>query len=260
MANIDLKQAATKGYVEGDEYLTKDSSGGLNWTPAHEAPYELLEDDIISKTNTKGLVSGWQLSELIPDIPELTQANIDDKDDISGTVNPSKVTLGGGGGPEVLKDWTESSSKLIDITADTIGVRLDDVVVEIEDAEGGGIGIKFTNDDGSEPMTTTNNGGGNIPIPVFTFTQILMAGRATISFKELDTVVAGNVASRSVAIIESVSMDFTQNKITKYATANAAWNGYPDTNPPRKVALVGLDGVYASVTRDFKTKYRIIRK
>lgn len=64
MANIDLKQAATKGYVEGDEYLTKDSSGGLNWTPAHEAPYELLENDISSGTSTKGLVSGEQLAAL----------------------------------------------------------------------------------------------------------------------------------------------------------------------------------------------------
>lgn len=147
MANIDLKQAATKGYVEGDEYLTKGSSGGLNWTPAHEAPYELLENDISSGTSTKGLVSGEQLAGLIPQVYELTQANIDDKDDVSGTVNPSKVSFGGGGGggPEVLKDWTtiNGSANLFE------GTNLD-----VESYNG--VAIEFKDVTGKNASTTAN--------------------------------------------------------------------------------------------------------
>jgi hypothetical protein len=42
-------------------------------------------------------------------IPELTQANIDSAENISGLVNPSKVSFGGGG-DEVLKDWTRTTA------------------------------------------------------------------------------------------------------------------------------------------------------
>lgn len=46
-------------------------------------------------------------------IPELTQANIDNGDDIAGIVNPSKVSFGSG--PTIVKDWTT----LTDVSVDT---------------------------------------------------------------------------------------------------------------------------------------------
>lgn len=47
----------------------------------------------------------------VPELPELTQENVDNLEDVTGTVNPSKVSFGGGGGGEsgVLKDWTTTT-------------------------------------------------------------------------------------------------------------------------------------------------------
>ena len=68
-----------------------------------------------------------------PELPELTQENIDNLEDVTGTVNPSKVSFGGGG-PEVLKDWTTVSGPNITGFEMTSGLALSSI---------DGVGIEF---------------------------------------------------------------------------------------------------------------------
>jgi hypothetical protein len=265
MANIDLKKIDTTDYVAGDLHLTKSSSGELNWTPAHQAPYELLADDISSKTNTKGLVSGDQLSKLIPDIPELTQANIDNKDDVSGTVNPSKVSFGGGGGgDEVLKDWTYAVSGS-DLLAG-LGLHTQaGFIIEMKELRGSGAlgldvlinGAQATdgyNRVGYQTQSYTNGStiAGTNQRKILEDTDYY-EGKAEISFFGMTgTWPHGNTISYladSTHVNKTPAVRSTRNLVTVYTTPASSLNsigavvtGSPDGDDP------------------FVCRYRIIRK
>lgn len=63
----------------------------------------------------------------------INQNEVDNKEDVSGLYNPSKVDLGGGGGPEVLKDWTAITGPSIpstEITSDLSLSSLNGLTVE----------------------------------------------------------------------------------------------------------------------------------
>ena len=288
MANIDLKKAATTDYVAGDEYLTKSSSGELNWTPAHQAPYELLEDDIISKTNTKGLVSGDQLSRLIPDIPELTQANIDDKDDVSGTVNPSKVSFGGG--DEVLKDWTRVVSPQsinllgsVDLSQGTNGLTVEFRDLAIDNVIGPWNGRLAWNTESNElpvdkreSLTHTVVGQASpvvvnrhrpsdfsnnfmyAPNGAGAYQLSAQVGNMTIELESLTRTIGGSGLSTATAYVTSGAII---SWIPSFATANGVLKSYSivqgnskNTTPFTKLFL-GWD---SGATVDYE--YRVIRK
>ena len=72
----------------------------------------------------------------VAELPELTQENIDNLEDVTGTVNPSKVSFGGGG-PEVLKDWTTITSAANLLEGTDLGTTsVNNVTLEIKNLNG----------------------------------------------------------------------------------------------------------------------------
>lgn len=108
----------------------------------------------------------------VPELPELTQENIDNLEDVTGTVNPSKVSFGGGG-PEVLKDWTEVTANgnyndmLVGVAGLSAGIPINGIEVEYELTSTTNIGDQWTlnleiSDDSSlaHARTTIDCSGG----------------------------------------------------------------------------------------------------
>jgi hypothetical protein len=80
----------------------------------------------------------------VAEIPELTQENIDNLEDVTGTVNPSKVSFGG---PEVLKDWTTISGSVgggIELTDGLLLENLEGVRVEYNASASAGVSGELT--------------------------------------------------------------------------------------------------------------------
>jgi hypothetical protein len=92
-------------------------------------------------------------------IPELTQENIDSAEDVSGTVNPSVVSFGGGGGgDEVLKDWTVVAGLSENLLSGMQPSDIEGAVIEFKNLRGAGpLGLDFLVNGEATPFTNGYN-------------------------------------------------------------------------------------------------------